>query len=70
MIKLEDIHHGQFDVTIIDNKTKDTVRYALRISKFIKQNDIQIGDSISKEADSRIIWFYRKNQKTALRYDY
>ena len=61
IVKLEDITHGKFYFYIKDYKTKDTVRYALRsMSKFLKDNNIREGDSLSKEANSRLIWFYKK----------
>jgi hypothetical protein len=60
LVKLEDIHHDQFYLYIRDNKTHNVVRYALYISKFIRENNIQVGDSISKEAGDHTIWFYKK----------
>lgn len=68
LIKLQDIQHGQFYLYIADYKTKDTVRYALRISKFLRENNIQKGDSISKEAESHTTWFYKKEKGSYVRH--
>ena len=62
LIKLEDIQHGQSFLYIKDNKTHDTVRYALRVTKFLRENNIHEGDSIAKESESYVIWFYKKKE--------
>jgi len=43
-----------------ENETGDTLRFALRLSYFLREHDVQVGDSISKIANSNIVWFYRK----------
>ncbi len=60
LIKLENIHRGQYYIYVADSKTRDTVRYALRITSFVEQHDIQVGDSLSKVAGGHTIWFYKK----------
>lgn len=60
LIKLEDITHGRFYIYVKENETGDTLRYALRLSKFLREHDVQVGDSISKIANSNLVWFYKK----------
>src|SRR5882762_3408584 len=74
LVKLEKDTHGISVIYVRDNKTEDTVDYALSITKFIEENNILVGDSISKEAGSHTIWFYKKKdgqfQKSAELYYY
>jgi hypothetical protein len=60
IIELKDIRRGKFDLRIKDVVTGDTLFYSLWKYAFIRENNILIGDSIAKEANSRSVVFYKK----------
>ncbi len=57
IISLKDINRGRYEISI---KTfNDTINQSLGIAWHIEKYNIQVGDSVSKEANSRIMIFYR-----------
>lgn len=64
LIRSKDIYRGMFKLTIRQHHTEEEVTYSLSISKFLRDYNIQIGDSISKDANSRTIEFFRKSNGT------
>lgn len=57
IIALKDINRGSYIISI---KTfNDTINQSLGIAWHIEKYNIQVGDSVSKEANSRIMIFYR-----------
>lgn len=60
LIKIEDITHGEYTLTIRQNETNEILEYYLYISKFVRDNNIQELDSISKPANAHTIDFYKK----------
>jgi len=63
IINLRDQQHGEFRFTIRQSTTKEMVAYSLSVGKFVKENGIQEQDSISKGANSHVIYFYKKKWK-------
>jgi hypothetical protein len=52
--------HGYADIRITRSQNNDTVSFMLHIGKFIDENDIQMGDSVTKSANSRTMIFYKR----------
>ncbi|GIV44992.1 MAG: hypothetical protein KatS3mg035_2115 [Bacteroidia bacterium] len=66
IIALKDEGRGHYEISI---KTfNDTINQSLGIAWHIENYDIQVGDSVSKEANSRIMIFYRTKGETFKEY--
>jgi hypothetical protein len=55
---------AEYSLTIRQHKTGEKLKYYLFLSPFIKENNIQTNDSISKEANGHTINFYKKKNGT------
>lgn len=64
LISSKDIAHGKYALVIKQHETGEGIKYDLSVSRFFRDNNIQVGDSISKAADSHIISFFKKKGKT------
>jgi hypothetical protein len=60
LVTVKDLQHGDYTIRIKQHNTGKEMEYYLQISRFIKENNIQVNDSISKEANSHTLNFYRK----------
>lgn len=62
LVEVKDLGRGNCSFKIREHHTKNILAYKLSISWFIKKNDIQVNDSISKdENDNNIIFYKKKN---------
>ena len=50
---------GFFLIEIADKLSDSTLKYNVPKSWFFKENDIKIGDSVSKKSNSKIMTFYK-----------
>lgn len=64
LINSKDITHGKYALIIKQHGTGEEIKYYLHISKFFQDNNIQVGDSISKNANSHTINFFKKRNGT------
>jgi hypothetical protein len=64
LISSKDITHGIYSLVIKQHMTGEEIKYDLSVSKFFRDNNIHEGDSISKTADSHVISFFKKKEKT------
>lgn len=60
LTKIHDDTHGEYTITIRQHGTNEILEYYLFISKFVRENNIQVLDSISKPANGHTIDFYKK----------
>ena len=60
IVKMDNLHRGNYELRIYDSKADTTFEYDLRLGSFIEENGIQVNDSISKEPDSKMITFYKR----------
>lgn len=60
LVNIKDEGKGEYTLTIKQHKTGEILEYYLFLSPFIKKNNIQINDSISKDANEHTIKFYKK----------
>jgi hypothetical protein len=60
LIKVKDLNRGSYSILIKENKTGTELEYDLHMSRFIKENNIQVNDSISKEGGSHTLNFFKK----------
>jgi hypothetical protein len=63
LVAVKDIHRGSSSVTIKQHPTGELLEYNLEISKFLRENGIRERDSISKNANSGIIIFYKADER-------
>jgi hypothetical protein len=63
LLKVEDQTHGEFKLSIRESRDGKVTDYSLSMGKFILDNNIRANDSISKDARSHIVGFYRKENK-------
>jgi hypothetical protein len=54
------VHHGNCVLTVYNARTQAVDEFTLNISGFVKKHNIQIHDSIAKDANSRFASVYRK----------
>ena len=62
LVEVKDIRHGTSTLTIKQHQTGELFEYDLQIGKFIRENNIRERDSISKEANSGIVIFYKADE--------
>jgi hypothetical protein len=60
LIKVRDDHHGEYTIAIRQSGSNQILEYYLFISSFVRNNNIQESDSISKLANGHTINFYKK----------
>lgn len=68
IIEVEKSQRGISTITIVNNTSKDTLNYSLYISSFIKESNVKVLDSVSKEKNSHSISFYRKENGSYKKY--
>lgn len=61
ILKIEDKNKGSAKLTIKSHPSGDTVTYPFRNRYFFSENNITAGDSLSKELNIAVIYFYRRN---------
>ena len=59
IIKISDSQRGEYSLQIKESATGSLVQYSLSISDFLKENNIQINDSLSKGPNSHDVLFYK-----------
>ncbi len=62
VLKSNEVNRGFHLIEISDKITNCKLIYKLPKSWFFKENNIIIGDSVSKEAKSEIMTFYKKSK--------
>lgn len=62
--KSNEKNRGFHLLEIYDKTNNSTLSYSLPKSWFFKENKIQVGDSVSKEANSKIMIFYKNKNGT------
>ncbi len=63
LVAVTDVHRGSSALTIKQHATGELLEYTLEISKFLHENDIRERDSISKNANSGTIIFYKVDER-------
>jgi hypothetical protein len=63
LVAVKDVHRGTSALTIKEHRTGELFEYDLEVSKFLRENDIGERDSISKDANSGKIIFYKVNER-------
>ena len=62
IVKLRNDGRDEYTLYIKEGRKRDTSEYILIIGRFIKENHIQVMDSISKAANNHRVYFFRKNE--------
>ena len=62
LIKIHNNSHGECTITIRQHGANEILEYYLFISKFVRENNIQVLDSISKSANGHTVYFFKKKQ--------
>src|SRR5687767_8415090 len=60
LITVKDLQRGNYILRIKQHETGEELEYHLQISRFMKENNIQVNDSISKDANSHTLNFFKK----------
>ena len=60
LTNIRDQQRGHFRLTIKESPSNNMIQYSIYAGKFFKENDIKENDSISKEANSYSVFFYRR----------
>ena len=60
LINVKNVNKGNYYIEIKDSKTKIVYPCDLPLASFVSENNIQLNDSISKEAKNDSLTFYRK----------
>jgi hypothetical protein len=62
IVKLQNDGRDEYTLYIKEAKKRDTSEYSLTMGRFMKENHIQVMDSISKAANDHRIYFFRKKE--------
>jgi len=68
IIEIEKNQRGISTITIVNSNSKDTLNYSLYISSFIKESNVKVLDSVSKEKNNHLTSFYRKENGSYKKY--
>jgi hypothetical protein len=60
LLEVKNVRRGNYVLTIKEYPTGNVVEYNLQISRFVEENMISPGDSISKPSNSGVVVFYKK----------
>jgi len=63
VVSLRDAQRGSWFIDIDDNISKTKLSYVMQIAWYIREYNIQPGDSVCKTADNNIILFYKLHNR-------
>lgn len=63
LVEVKGMGRGSSTLTIMQHQTGEIFEYDLTIGKFIRENNIGARDSISKEAHSGVVIFYKADER-------